>query len=326
MALGFYSGFYVKKTHPDPAKPPIHLDLLDEAWEINEKMVSDVDEVFNDIPMWTVTRYNASKVKRVAPSSLKSFDTTNTEVIFGSVTLNLEDTSTTITTVTTSQEDRFGDFKLRQNMTNKVTRDDLDIFQYSDNRLKNGLDADFLRDSDGHPIDVYKKKDFLVRNWVYQEITETMGWVLLHIDAFWDRGPLFKLGCGVYHSTWPQPPPGDLYANGTPIDFVGTVLPVGFLREGYWNVYYNFEHSRYNIDIPGGGSVAIHKVFEGPGFKRPKPHLYDIVTIRETVQLVGQSPLFPDRAYNSGAITWQSVWQTVPPELAPFILYDCPYS
>jgi hypothetical protein len=326
MALDFYEGFYVEKTHPDPEEDPIEMPLLDQAWAVNEKMVAEVDEVFNDIPHWSVTRYNASKVKRAPAVPLKSFDTTDTTTILGTVTLTLPGTIVSISTVTTSEEDRFGLFKLRQTMSNKPTTDLVDIFQFSDSRLKNGLKADALKNEDGDPVDVYKKKDFLVRNWLYQEVTENMGWVLLHLDAFWDVGPLFKLGCGVYHSTWPQPPPGGLYAFGTPINFVGTVVPVGFLVEGYWNVYYNFELGRYGIDIPGGGSAIIHKIFEGPGFKRPKPHMYDIVTINEYVPLVGQSPLFPDRHYNCGTIRWQSVWQTVPPELAPFILWDCPYS
>lgn len=334
MALGLYEGFYVEKDHPDPEEEPIEMPLLDEAWGLNEKMVADVDEVYNNIPMWSVTRYNASKVKRAPSTCLRSFGTTDTTVIYGSVTLTIESTSTTITVVTTSEEDRFGNFLVHgtphdtdHTINGKVLGEFTDVYLYSDDRLKNALDSANLRNADGDPVDVYKKPGYLPRAWMYQEVTEDMGWVLLHIDAFWNRGPLFKLGCGFYHSTWPQPNPGPIYEHGTHIDFVGTVLPIGFLQEGYWNVYYNFEHARYGIDIPGGGSAIIHKVFEGPGFKRPKPHMYDVLTINETVSLSGASPLFPGtRYYESGSIRWQSVWMTVPPQLAPFILYDCPYS
>lgn len=323
MSLGYYNGFYVEKPHPDPSEDPIEMPLLDEDWGIGEKMTAEVDEVFNDIPNWSVTRYNASLVKRSPKHCLRPFATTDTEVIYGSVTLTVESTSTTITTVTTSEEDRFGEYHFGD-MPPKVVNDTTNPFLYSDDRMQNGLDPMYLKNADGDPVDCFKKPGLIPRAWTYQEVTENMGWVLLHLDAFWDRGPLFKLGCGVYHSTWPQPNP--LYTYGQEIDFVGTVVPVGFLVAGYWNVYYNFEHSRYGIDIPGGGSAVIHKVFQGPGFKRPKPHMYEVVTINETVPLVGQSPLFPDRHYDSGSIRWQSVWMTVPPELAPFILWDCPYS
>lgn len=335
MALGLYNGFYLSKPHPDPSQPNVQLPLLDTSWVPGQPMPVSVNAYFNDIPTWTVTRYMASDVRRIPNNfRLRSYSTTDTEQIIGTLTLSVAGDETTIISQRTSDEWRFGNFNF-QDAPNKLVNTTNDIFSFevptpNNAKILNGLDPTFLKDMTGATSNVYKKSGLAVRDWGYQEATDIGVWVLLNIYPIWSIGPLYPLGCTLWHSLFPNPPnlgPGAInYTIGTAWPNLyqlptaqygipaGTLL--GFLTKGVYSISYNgSSYVPYDgLDQPAGtGEYNYTKLYRGPGYFVPNPKLYDIVNITTIEGL----------PYGSGTMTWNTKWQLVPPEFAPFVVISC---